>query len=101
MAARNQALAQTAEIEKKIRQHLRQKSEIQLEQLRKVSANLFPEGAPQERVLNVYPFLVRYGPGLVGALIEGLPDPLVTEPPAGWLGVRCASAGLPGPRAGE
>jgi hypothetical protein len=27
--------------------------------------NLHPDGAPQERVLNVLPYLARYGPGLL------------------------------------
>lgn len=91
---RNQALAQSADMEKKIRHHLRQRNETRLEQIRKAAVHLYPEGAPQERVLNVYPYLVRYGPGLIGALLERIPVRLNAQGPTGWDGLRCA-AGLP------
>jgi bacillithiol biosynthesis cysteine-adding enzyme BshC len=98
--ARNQALAQTAELEKKIRQHLRQQNETRLEQLRKAAANLYPEGVPQERLLNVYPYLVRYGPGLIDAIRERIPARLGPAGPAGWDGLRCQD-GLPQDHARE
>ena len=95
--ARNQALSQSAEIEKKIRQHLRQRSETRLEQIRKAAANLYPDGAPQERVLNVYPYLVRYGPDLLTALLEQLPDRLAGPSPGGWDGLDCPGARVAAP----
>jgi len=61
---------QLAEVEKKIVHHLKQQNTLGLEQLEKARTNLYPDGAPQERVLNVFQFLVRYGRDLLAAVAE-------------------------------
>ncbi|GIW51079.1 MAG: putative cysteine ligase BshC [Gemmatimonadales bacterium] len=65
-SARNEALVASRELEKKIVHHLKQKHEILVSQLAKARNNLFPLGKPQERVLNVIPYLVRYGREFLG-----------------------------------
>jgi len=68
--ARNAGHVQLAEVEKKIVHHLKQQNTLGLEQLEKARTNLYPDGAPQERVLNVFQFLVRYGRDLLAAVAE-------------------------------
>jgi bacillithiol biosynthesis cysteine-adding enzyme BshC len=85
--ARNNGLAQLNEIEKKITAHLRQRNEILVEQLRKAAANLYPEGAVQERVLNPLPYVARYGPELVGAIAAAMD--LAPHAVAAWAGPEC------------
>ena len=41
-----------------------------IDQLEKARSNLFPDGHPQERMLNVYQYLVRFGPELLTAVAE-------------------------------
>lgn len=59
--ARNEALAASKEIEKRILSQLKRRNATLLDQLAKARHNLFPLGQPQERVLNVVPYLIRYG----------------------------------------
>lgn len=73
-AARNSAFAAFQEAEKKILQGVKKQSEIALGQLEKAQVNLFPGGAPQERTLNVFQYLVRYGRELIPALAERAGD---------------------------
>lgn len=68
--ARNAGHVQLAEVEKKIVHHLKQQNRLGLDQLEKARTNLYPDGAPQERVLNVFQFLVRYGRDLLAAVAE-------------------------------
>lgn len=84
----NAALGQLETAEKKIATHLRKKSEVGLEQLRKAAANLYPEGSPQERVLNPLPFLARYGTELLIELLAAM-EPGIGREVEGWTGVRC------------
>jgi uncharacterized protein YllA (UPF0747 family) len=67
-SARNSALAGTHDIEKKLVASLKRANETLTGQLARARAALAPEGKPQERVLTVASFLVRYGPGLVDAI---------------------------------
>jgi len=67
-SARNAALAGTHDVEKKLVASLKRANETVVGQLARARATLAPEGKPQERVLTVASFLVRYGPGLVDAL---------------------------------
>ncbi|HEX9581346.1 MAG TPA: bacillithiol biosynthesis cysteine-adding enzyme BshC [Gemmatimonadales bacterium] len=60
-SAKNQAMAGIAEVQKRLVSHLKQQNDILLTQVAKARHNLFPLGQPQERVLTVAPFLVRYG----------------------------------------
>ncbi|NIP56784.1 MAG: bacillithiol biosynthesis cysteine-adding enzyme BshC [Gemmatimonadetes bacterium] len=78
--ARNTAFGELEEVEKKIAQALKRENEIALAQLEKAQVHLFPLGRPQERVLNVFYYLVRYGPDFLPAVadrcsVEFGPDP--------------------------
>ena len=59
--ARNASHKALADVEKKIVSHLKKKNEVALEQLRRASTNLYPQGAPQERVISAVSYLARYG----------------------------------------
>ncbi|MBI4544019.1 MAG: bacillithiol biosynthesis cysteine-adding enzyme BshC [Gemmatimonadetes bacterium] len=87
-AARNASLVQLQESEKRIAQHFKKHSATGLGQLEKARSNLFPSGQPQERVLNVLHYLVRYGPDLLPAAAQALPIELGTAAPV-WSGVQC------------
>jgi bacillithiol synthase len=67
---RGQAFKEIAEVEKKIVQSVKRENEIGLAQLEKAQHNLFPEGKPQERVLNPHYYLARYGNSFLEALVE-------------------------------
>lgn len=78
--ARNASLQAFDEAEKKILQAVKRQNEIALGQLEKTQRNLFPAGKPQERVLNAFHYLARYGPELIPALLNEFhvalgPDP--------------------------
>lgn len=60
-STRNAALAGTRDVEKRLIGHLKQRNETLVQQIARVRAALYPLGKPQERVLGVPPFLVRYG----------------------------------------
>ncbi len=81
--ARNQTFQSFEEVEKKILQALKRQNEIALAQVEKAQIHLFPEGKPQERVLNPVYYLVRYGPDLVRHLLDAFeaapPTPFVPE----------------------
>jgi len=68
--ARNTALAAFDEAERKILQALKRQNEIALDQLEKAQRHLFPLGRPQERSLNAFYYLTRYGPELVSSLLS-------------------------------
>ncbi|MBI4409706.1 MAG: bacillithiol biosynthesis cysteine-adding enzyme BshC [Gemmatimonadetes bacterium] len=86
--ARNSSLLQLEEAEKKIGQHWKRRNSVALDQLEKARLNLFPGGQPQERVFNVFQYLARYGPALLGALLEAVHIEMGDAVP-GWAGVRC------------
>ena len=67
-SARNQALAGTHEIEKKLVASVKRTHETLTGQIAKARAALYPLGAPQERTLTVGSFLLRYGPPLLDEL---------------------------------
>jgi uncharacterized protein YllA (UPF0747 family) len=68
-SARNAAQGALAEIEKRLLAHLKKQNDILLQQLDKARRNLFPLGHPQERVLNVTTYAVRYGPAFLEAVL--------------------------------
>ena len=68
--AKNQALGGINDIERKLVQHLKRRQEVELGQIAKARTVLMPDNKPQERVLNLTPFLARYGPGLMVELTE-------------------------------
>jgi bacillithiol biosynthesis cysteine-adding enzyme BshC len=67
---RSVTLEALGEAEKKILQAVKRENEIALQQLEKARLHLFPEGKPQERALNPFYYLVRYG----AAFVEGVAD---------------------------
>lgn len=68
--ARNTSFQALDEVEKKIVQAVKRQDEIALEQLEKAQTHFFPRGKPQERVLNVLYYLVRYGEDFLPAVAE-------------------------------
>ncbi len=69
-SARNQALAGLSAIDRRLVAHLKKQNAVVVQQLAKVRSNLFPLGRPQERIHNVAPFLIRYGPELLDAGLQ-------------------------------
>jgi bacillithiol synthase len=86
--ARNASQKALADVEKKIVSHLKKKNEVGIEQLRKASLNLFPNGTPQERALSAVSYLARYGTGIIDAIGAELEVELDKTAP-GWTGVHC------------
>lgn len=79
-SARNAAQGAVAEIEKRLVAHLKKQNDILLQQLDKARRNLFPLGRPQERVVNVITYAVRYGPAFFEtALAACVPDAATLE----------------------
>ena len=87
--ARNASHKVLSDAEKKIVSHLKKKNEIGLEQLRKASANLYPDGKPQERAISAISYLARYGPAFIDAIHAEVDVELSSAAPA-WQGVACA-----------
>jgi len=77
--ARNTAFSALDEAERKILQAVKRENEVGLGQLAKAQRHLFPLGKPQERVLNVFYYLSRYGPKLIPALLEEFAVALGTD----------------------
>jgi len=69
---KNQALAGTHEVEKKLLHHLKKREETELGQVTRARAAVWPNGKPQERVLTVAPFLARHGPSLLEQLLDDI-----------------------------
>ena len=57
-----------SELSRQVDRATRERLDVRLGQVRRAGANLFPRRRPQERVLNPFSFLCRYGPGLVERL---------------------------------
>jgi len=72
LAARNAGFMELAEAEKKIMHHLKQRNALGLEQIDKARVNLCPGGEPQERVLTIFQYLIRYGTDLLPALAASM-----------------------------
>ena len=68
--ARNAAFAAFDEAERKILQALKRQNEIALDQLEKTQRHLYPLGKPQERSLNAFYYLTRYGPEFISSLMN-------------------------------
>jgi bacillithiol biosynthesis cysteine-adding enzyme BshC len=77
--ARNAAFSAFDHAERKILQAVKRQNEIALGQLEKAQQNLFPLGQPQERVLNPFYYLTRYGPDLIPRLLEEFQVALGTD----------------------
>ncbi len=66
--SRNQALHAVDEVEKRLVAALKRRNETAVQQLARTRTSLFPDGAPQERVLTAANYLARYGRELLPAL---------------------------------
>lgn len=60
-ASRNRGLGEAAKMERKVLRAIKKSDRIAVDQLDRVLDSLRPNGLPQDRVLNVLPFLGRYG----------------------------------------
>jgi bacillithiol biosynthesis cysteine-adding enzyme BshC len=80
--ARTVALDAIADAERKIIQAVKRENEVHLQQLEKARLHLFPDGHPQERVMNVFYYLARYGEAFLAELEKRL-DPLPSQPAEG------------------
>lgn len=89
---RNRALGDIVKAEHKVTSHMKKRRSQETGQLRRISMNLFPDGSPQERVLNVLPYLARYGPGLLNDVRSAM-EVRMDRPAPGWRDVDC-SAGM-------
>ena len=65
-SSKNSALVGAHEIEKKLLASVKRENETLLRKASRARAAVFPQGEPQERVLTLASFLIRYGPDLVG-----------------------------------
>lgn len=76
--ARSVSLDGWSEAERKIMQAVKRENETRFQQVEKARLHLFPDGVPQERLVNVFYYLVRYGSPLLEDLLdrffEHLPD---------------------------
>ena len=84
--ARRAALGNVDAIEKKVLARLREREDTAARQIERIAAHLRPLGAPQERQLNIFTFLARYGATLPPAVAEAMPVELDTPAPD-WSGV--------------
>lgn len=86
-AARNSGLQQTHEVERRLMTHLKRRNETMVEQLRKAAANLYPDGAAQERVLSPLAYVARYGRELVASVEASIEYELAGT--TAWAGPDC------------
>ncbi|MGB8960090.1 MAG: bacillithiol biosynthesis cysteine-adding enzyme BshC [Candidatus Aminicenantales bacterium] len=68
--SRGKMVQQLRFLEKKIVQAAKKQNDIAVGQIRKAGDHLYPHGHLQERVLNIVPFLLKYGPAFVDKLDE-------------------------------
>lgn len=86
--ARRSSLGRLSHVEKRIVARLRERDGITRRQIERAAAWLRPDNAAQERRLNIYGYLGRYGPELLAALAAALPVAIDTPAPA-WTRVQC------------
>jgi uncharacterized protein YllA (UPF0747 family) len=66
------ALQGAEQAEKKLVQHLKRRYDTETDQIQRARTALQPGGRPQERVVTVAPYLARYGPGILPALLDAM-----------------------------
>ncbi|MDB4948710.1 MAG: putative cysteine ligase BshC [Gemmatimonadetes bacterium] len=64
-AERNRALLGAGDAEQKVLRQIKRRDAGLLRRIEAARAHLYPGGIPQERVLNVFPYLAAYGPNLL------------------------------------
>ena len=69
-------LASIEGLEAKLEARVKEKHGVQKRQLEKAALHLYPNGQPQERILNVLPYLIRYGTSLLEEMYAGTVTPL-------------------------
>ncbi len=74
MKHQQQLLAGLEKLEDRLSRGLRKNNQQLEEQLARLQAIAYPEGKPQERVLNLFCFLNLFGPPLLPALAEALAE---------------------------
>lgn len=79
-SARNRALLEADRAERKILAHQKRRDAELTRAVATARAHLFPDGVPQERALNVLPYLARYGPTLLVELAAGMTVRWENEP---------------------
>ena len=68
--AKQHALSESQDLERRIVQHLKKRQETELKQIDRARQAVLPEGKPQERTYCIVPYLARYGSGLLDDLSE-------------------------------
>ena len=63
-------------LEGKLQSRVKEKNQVMQQQLEKAALHLYPGGRRQERVLNPYPYLVRYGRALLQEIYAQVTTPL-------------------------
>lgn len=69
---RNRALRDLREAERSVVHHTKEQEAARMQLLARARAVLRPRGEPQERVLNILPFLARYGPTLLDGIASAI-----------------------------
>ncbi len=70
--AQGKMIQQLKFLEKKILQAAKTRNDIAVQQLRKAGDHLYPGGHLQERVFNIVPYLLKYGPGFLDQLDQAI-----------------------------
>ena len=70
--SRGKMVQQLRYLEKKIVQAAKKQNDIAVGQIRKAGDHLYPNGHLQERVFNIVPYLLKYGPAFVDKLDEAI-----------------------------
>jgi uncharacterized protein YllA (UPF0747 family) len=70
--ARNKIAQQVRFLENKIIRAAKKRNDIAVGQIRKAGDHLYPGGNLQERVFNIVPYLLKYGPAFVDKLDEAI-----------------------------
>ncbi|MGD8726555.1 MAG: bacillithiol biosynthesis BshC, partial [Gemmatimonadales bacterium] len=71
-AAMQAALSGISDVEKRLITHLKKRNDIVVQQLAKARHSVFPLGKPQERVLNIVGYLIRYGPNFLDVVRQSV-----------------------------
>ena len=70
--SRGKMVQQLRFLEKKIVQAAKKQNDIAVGQIRKAGDHLYPNGHLQERVFNIVPYLLKYGPAFMDKLDEAI-----------------------------
>jgi len=82
--ARSDLFGAADELEEAVDGRVEERQEVLVRQIRKAAAHLYPDGSPQERVLNPLYYLARYGADFLAAVEEaGRQRPLRPGPDPG------------------